>query len=150
MNAKDPQTYAIIGAAMEVHRVLGCGFLEAVYQEALAMEFALRGVSFQREMSIPVRYKEATLTVGYRVDFICFDRVLVELKAISKLGSVEDSQILNYLKASQLPVGLLLNFGGRSLEAKRMVSESNTVFESVESVESVDISFSQVSQESVD
>ena len=142
MNAKDPQTYAIFGAAMEVHRVLGCGFLEAVYPEALAMELTIRGVPFHREVPIPVMYKGSMLSVGYRADSICFNRVLVELKAISKLGSVEDAQILNYLKASDLPVSLLLNFGGRSLECKRMVGEANAVFESVESVESVDKTFS--------
>ena len=147
MNAKDPQTYAIIGAAMEVHRVLGCGFLEAVYQEALAMELSLRGIPFKREVIIPVMYKDSMLSVGYRADFICFNRVLVELKAISKLGSVEDAQIVNYLKASHLPVSLLLNFGGRSLESKRMVGEANQDFESVESVKSVDKTFLQ---ESVD
>jgi len=147
VNAKDPQTYAIIGAAMEVHRVLGCGFLEAVYQEALAMELTIRGVPFHREVPIPVMYKGSMLSVGYRADFICFNQVLVELKAISKLGSVEDAQILNYLKASHLPVSILLNFGGRSLECKRMVGEANHDFESVKSVESVDKPFSQ---ESVD
>ena len=115
MEPRDPQTYAIIGAAMEVHGQLGCGFLEAVYQDALAREFRLRNIPYEREVELPIHYKGETLGVGYRIDFICFDRVLVELKALAKLGPIEDAQLVNYLKASTRPVGLLLNFRARSL-----------------------------------
>jgi GxxExxY protein len=117
---RDPQTYAIIGAAIEVHRELGCGFLEAVYHEALAIEFAARGVPFSREVALPVHYKGQLLGAGYRSDFICFEKVLVELKAISQITGVDDAQVLNYLKATGFDVGLLLNFGVPSLQWKRL------------------------------
>jgi GxxExxY protein len=118
---RDERTFAIIGAAMEVHRQLGCGFLEPVYQEALWMELHLRDVPCRREVELPIVYKGEKLHITYRVDFICFESVLVEIKALSKLGGVEESQILNYLKASGHEIGLLLNFGTRSLEYKRFI-----------------------------
>ena len=140
MEIKDPETYAIIGAAMEVHRVLGCGFVESAYQEALAIELQRRNIPFLREAALEMEYKGQKLNTTFRADFICFRRVIVELKALSKLGPIEDSQLMNYLKVSGLPVGLLLNFGIRSLESKRMVGVSNYGLpsESVKSVESVD------------
>jgi GxxExxY protein len=118
---RDPQTYEIIGAAMEVHRQLGHGFLEAVYQEALALELAVREIPFQREVVLPVKYKEEILQCGYRADFICFDGIVVELKAISQLTGVNDAQVINELKATGFKRGLLLNFGSTSLEYKRLV-----------------------------
>lgn len=119
MEQRDPKTYAIIGAAMEVHRQLGCGFLEAVYQEALSLELTLCQIPHQREVELPVFYKGQRLATFYRADFICYETVLVELKALAKLGGVEEAQIINYLKATGLPTGLLLNFGTTSLEYKR-------------------------------
>lgn len=118
---KDPQTYAIIGAAIEVHRVLGYGFLEAVYQEALAREFKTRGVPFEQEACLAISYKGKPLDVGYRADFVCFGEVVVELKALQSLSGNEEAQLLNYLKASGFKRGLLLNFGSPSLQQKRMV-----------------------------
>src|SRR5689334_12937613 len=118
---RDEQTYQIIGAAMEVHRQLGHGFLEGVYQEALAMELAVRGVPFQREVELPVFYKSQRLRCGYRADFICFETVLVELKALARLTTIEEAQVLNYLKATGLHRSLLINFGAHSLEYKRLV-----------------------------
>ncbi len=119
---RDPRTFAIIGAAMEVHRELGSGFLEAVYHEALAVELAARSIPFVHESAIPISYKGTQLATLYRADFICFDSVIVELKAISALSGVEDAQILNYLKATRFEVGLLLNFGKSSLEYKRFAN----------------------------
>ena len=94
----DPQTYAIIGAAMEVHRELGCGYLETVYRAALAMEFQDRGIEFVGELPIPIQYKQRPLPLGYRADFVCFGDVLVEVKALDGLGPVEQAQVINYLK----------------------------------------------------
>jgi GxxExxY protein len=100
LTLRDPRTYRIIGAGMEVHRQLGCGFLETVYQEALALELRDREIPFRRELLFPVSYKGYRLNSQYRPDFICFDSVIVELKALSTLSSVEDSQLINYLKVT--------------------------------------------------
>jgi GxxExxY protein len=129
----DPRTYAIIGAAMEVHRQLGCGFLEPVYQEALAIELGKREVPFRREIKLPIHYKGELLDTAYCVDFICFDSVVVELKALVRLSGTEEAQVLNYLKATGYEVGLLLNFGTRSLEHRRFV-----LTKSVKSAKSAD------------
>ncbi|MDP8205516.1 MAG: GxxExxY protein [Candidatus Electryonea clarkiae] len=121
MIQKDPRTYKIIGMAMEVHKQLGCGFLEAVYQEAFAMEMQTQGVPFKREVELPVFYKEHQLNTSYRADFICYDSVIVELKALKQIGGIEEAQILNYLKATGIEIGMLLNFGAASLEYKRYI-----------------------------
>jgi GxxExxY protein len=118
---KDIQSHAIIGAAMEVHRELGRGFLELVYQTALSLEFQERGIPFKAEVALPVRYKGKLLTCGYRADFVCFEDFLVEIKAIARLTTADDAQLLNELKATAYQRGLLLNFGSRSLEVKRLV-----------------------------
>jgi GxxExxY protein len=119
--ARDPQTHAIIGAAMEVRRQLGPGFLEAVYQEALAIEFADRGIPFQREQELPIDYKGRRLSCKYRADFVCYSDIIVELKALPLLRGFEEAQVINYLKTTELKRGLLFNFGHPSLEFKRLV-----------------------------
>lgn len=115
------EVYGIIGAAMEVHNELGYGFLEAVYQESLAIEFEERGIPFKREHEVEVYYKDIRLDRGYRADFLCFDEIIVELKAAKEFCSEDFAQILNYLKATERKVGLLINFGKEKLEYKRFV-----------------------------
>jgi GxxExxY protein len=133
---KDPQTYEIIGAAMEVHRELGDGFLEAVYQAALAIEFARRRIPFRAEVELPVEYKGMRLSCGYRADFVCFENVLVEIKAIAGLVPPNQAQLLNQLKATKHRRGILINFGAPSLEYRRMLfGTENNLCESVKSVD---------------
>jgi len=118
---KDGRTYRIIGAAMQVHKELGCGFLEAVYQEALGREFNLQSIPNWAQPVIEIIYKGTPLDKKYQPDYVCYEQVIVEIKAISALSGLEEAQLINYLKATGLKVGLLLNFGARSLEYKRMV-----------------------------
>jgi len=113
-------TREIIGAAMEVHSNLGPGFLESVYEEALAIEFDLRKVRYERQIGIDVFYK-GLLAKQFVCDFLVGEKVLVELKALKAITGVEDAQILNYLRATGLEVGLLINFGEQSLKYKRLV-----------------------------
>ena len=122
MTQRDQRTYAIIGAAMEVHRELGSGFLEAVYHEALTIEMTSRNIQFVHEIELPVIYKGQQLATSYRADFICFDNVILEIKALGALSTLQEAQILNYLKATGLGVGLLINFGAESLQYKRFVN----------------------------
>ena len=115
------EVYNIIGAAMEVHSVLGCGFSEAVYQEALAIEMAERGIPFEQEKFIQIAYKKKVLKKYYQADFVCYDKIILELKALSALTSEHESQLLNYLKATGLKLGILINFGEKSLVYKRFI-----------------------------
>ena len=103
-------THAIIGAAIEIHRKLGPGLLEAVYEECLAKELTLRKIQFERQMPIPLIYKELRLECGYRLDFLVHDRVVVELKSIEAIAPIHDSVMLTYLRLSERPLGLLINF----------------------------------------
>src|SRR4051812_28386852 len=105
---RDPQTYQIIGAAMEVHRELGRGFAEAVYQEAMSMEMEDRQLPFVPQLELVVRYKRRSLKCTYRADFVCFGSVIVEIKALGKLSGTERAQVINYLKATGYRVALLL------------------------------------------
>jgi GxxExxY protein len=119
---RDDRTFAIIGAAMEVHRLLGPGLLEVFYRAALAIEFALRGIPFAAEFPCPVDYKGHRLCGVHRIDFLCFDAVIVEVKARSStIGPAEQAQVINYLKASNRQVALILNFGAPRLEYRRLV-----------------------------
>ena len=125
MNANDlifkDEAFAIVGAAMEVHNQLGRGFLEAVYGDALAEEFRARGIPFEREIDITVSYKGKQLPHRYRADFRVMGQILIEIKAIKKLGDIETAQALNYLKGTGLPLILLLNFGSSQLDWIRLV-----------------------------
>jgi GxxExxY protein len=117
----DPETYSIIGAAMDVHRTLGNGFLESVYRRALAIEFQRRAVPFEAEVLIDVTYKGERLPHGFRADFLCHTSVIVEVKALAALSNLEHAQVINYLKAASLHRAVLLNFGRPSLEHHRIV-----------------------------
>jgi GxxExxY protein len=116
------ETFAVLGAAIEVHKELGSGFLEGVYQEALEIELADRKIPFEPRKSLAICYKCKPIRKAYEADVVCFEKIIVELKALDRLSGKEEAQILNYLKASGMRVGLLINFGscGR-LEWKRFV-----------------------------
>ena len=121
------EVYKIVGAAMEVSNELGAGFLEAVYQEALGIELKSRTLPFVAKPTIRIAYKGHILIKEYVPDFICYDQIIVEIKAIKELTNIEQAQLLNYLKASRKPVGLLLNFGAPKLEWKRMVFNQSDI-----------------------
>lgn len=106
---------------MEVHKILGVGFLESVYEEALALEFQIRKIPFQKQKNINVVYK-GKIAKQFVCDFLVFDKIIVELKAIKAISEVEKAQLINYLKASKLDLGLTLNFGSKSLEIKRVIN----------------------------
>lgn len=116
------EVYKIIGAAIEVHKELGNWFLEAVYQEAFEIELFSRNINFKSQAPLKIKYKNVVLKKEYLADVLCFDNVIVEIKALNKLGGSEESQVLNYLKATGLKVGLLINFGSAGkLEWKKIV-----------------------------
>ena len=117
------EAYKIIGACMTVHRELGCGFLEAVYAEALEVELISQGIPLKREVPISIEYKGKPLKKSYVADFICYDKIILELKAINRLESVHEAQVINYLKATGRKLGILVNFGEQSLKYKRIVKE---------------------------
>lgn len=116
------EVFAIIGAAIELHRELGRGFLEAVYQEAFEIEFMERKVPYELQKRLNILYKGKVLEKEYIADFVCYDKIIVELKALTSLSGNEDAQVLNYLKVTGKRLGLLINFGsyGR-LEWKRLI-----------------------------
>ena len=113
-------SYAIIGTAMEVHRILGPGYLEAVYQAALAHELELRGIAARREQHLPVTYKG--VDVGYYIaDFVVEDKIILELKATTKLILLHKAQVINYLTTTGFQLAILINFGEKSLETQRVI-----------------------------
>jgi GxxExxY protein len=119
------RTRVIIGCAMEVHTRLGSGFLEPVYQAALEIELGVAGVPFVRECELPVSYRGQLLACSYRADFLCYSSIVVELKALATIGDIERAQVMNYLKATGLGRGLILNFGVERLEFKRVIWTPN-------------------------
>jgi GxxExxY protein len=117
------EVYSIVGAAIEVHKELGFGFLEAVYQEAMEIELKKRNIPYEALVLLGISYKGQQLKKGYIADFICYGQIIVELKALERLSGREEAQLLNYLKASAFRVGLLINFGNSpKLEWKRFIN----------------------------
>lgn len=104
------ESYRIMGACFEVYREMGPGFLEAVYQECLEIEFEIQGLPARSQMELPLRYKQRLLRKGYTPDFICYDAIVLEIKAVTELTDVFRAQVLNYLKATRMRLGLLVNF----------------------------------------
>ena len=117
----DQQTFLMLGAAFEVHNRLGRGFLEKVYAAAYAIELRLRGIPFRKEVGLPISYKGELLPTVYQADFVCFDEVIGEIKALKALGGVDEAQAINYLRASGLQRALVLNFGAPKLQFRRIV-----------------------------
>jgi GxxExxY protein len=115
------ECYQIVGCCMEVHKQLGGGFREAVYQEALEIEFIDHNLPFEREKKMKIKYKGQILRKKYFVDFLCFNEVIIELKAVSELTNNHKGQLFNYLKASEKRLGILVNFGTEKLEYKRFI-----------------------------
>ncbi len=116
------EVYAITGAMFEVYKTLGTGYLEAVYQEALAIEFSRRGIPFDRERRLEIFYKDVKLEKWYAPDFVCFGQIILELKVLHRLTNIEIAQLINYLKITKIRLGLLANFGSSPrLEWKRYV-----------------------------
>ena len=115
------ECFRIIGAAMEVHKELGPGFLEAIYQEGLAIEFQNRNIPWSDEVLLDVMYKGTILNKKYVADFICFGEIIIEIKAVERLTNEHLAQVLNYLKATHTKLGLLINFGAPSLQYKRVI-----------------------------
>lgn len=119
---KEKETYEILGACFAVYKSMGCGFLEAVYQECLEIEFKKQNIPFKAQRELEISYDGKILKQKYKPDFICYDSVIVELKALSELASEHQAQLLNYLKATKMEVGILVNFGHHpKLEHKRMI-----------------------------
>ena len=115
------ESYAIHGALFAVHRELGVGFLERVYQDALEYEFRERGIPYEREKKIQIMYKGKPLGEPFRADFVCYDKIIVELKAVEELLSIHRAQVLNYLKATGFRLGILVNFGEQMARIERLL-----------------------------
>jgi GxxExxY protein len=116
------ESYAIIGACMKVHRALGPGFLEAVYEEVIEKEFIIQNIPYKRQVKLDLYYEGVQLKKYYRADFVCYDSIIVELKAVTQIPSVFYAQLQNYLKCTNMELGMLINFGTPSLTYKRIVN----------------------------
>jgi GxxExxY protein len=120
------ESYAIIGACMKVHRALGPGFLEAVYEEVVEKEFIIQNIPYERQVRLDLYYEGVQLKKQYRADFVCYDSIIVELKAVTQIPSVFYAQLQNYLKCTNMELGLLINFGTSSLTYKRILNPNNS------------------------
>lgn len=118
----EKESWLIRGAALEVHKELGCGFLEKVYQDALEIEFKNNGIPYEREKHIVIKYKGQFIDHEYFADFVCYGNIIVELKAVSQLTDIHKAQVINYLKATKAPLGFLFNFGEKSLKTERIIN----------------------------
>ncbi|NOY29755.1 MAG: GxxExxY protein [Planctomycetes bacterium] len=117
------ESYGIMGACFEVYKEMGCGFLEAVYQECLCLEFGLQGIPFQSQVGLRLSYKGDRLSQKYVPDFICHEKIVLEIKAVTKLDDIHRAQVHNYLKATGYKLGLLVNFGHHpQVEWERIVN----------------------------
>lgn len=116
------ESYAIVGACMKVHRALGPGFLEAVYEEVVEKEFIVQNIPYKRQVKLDLYYEGVQLKKYYRADFVCYDSIIVELKAVTQIPSVLYAQLQNYLKCTNMELGMLINFGTPSLTYKRIVN----------------------------
>jgi GxxExxY protein len=119
------ESYAIVGACMKVHRALGPGFLEAVYEEVVEKEFIIQKIPYKRQVQLNLYYEGVQLKKQYRADFVCYDSIIVELKAVTQIPSLFYAQLQNYLKCTNMELGLLINFGTPSLTYKRIVNSKN-------------------------
>ena len=115
------ESYKITGALYEVHKVLGPGLLEKAYQEALEREFNLQGIPFEREKSFTIMYKGEALEQKYIADFVCYDKIIVELKAVDDILPIHKAQVINYLAITGYKLGLLVNFNARQITPERLV-----------------------------
>lgn len=116
------EVYSIIGAAMEVHKELGQGFLESVYQETLSIELKKRNIPFSKETKLNILYKGIDINKFFISDFVCYNKIIVELKALSGIAPEHEAQVINYLKATNYRLGLIINFGSKSLQYKRIIN----------------------------
>ena len=118
------ESYQITSALFEVHKQLGCGFLEKVYQEALAIEFNNRHIPFEKEKVFKITYKNTVLENVFIADFVCFNKIILELKAVQQIDSIHKAQVINYLRASNLQLGILANFGEEYLSPIRLFNKN--------------------------
>lgn len=119
------ESFKIIGACMKVHRSLGAGFLEAVYEEALMKEFLIQNIPFKRQLKLELYYDNQKLNKYYRADFVCYDSIILEIKAVTHIPDIFYAQLKNYLKCTQMELGMLINFGTTSLTYKRIINLKN-------------------------
>lgn len=120
------ESFKIIGACMKVHRSLGAGFLEAVYEEALEKEFQIQNIPFKKQVKLELFYENQKLKKQYRADFVCYDTIILEIKAVAQIPIVFNAQLKNYLKCTKMELGMLINFGTPSLTYKRILNSRNS------------------------